>query len=106
CVDPQRANLSTVDPPPAQPAPESTPRFNRRARLQSLLRGWNAFWEEVGCAIANLRRSLRRGKLADYPVILLDHDISERAPMVPWYYAYVPCIKLPLSLEYLHRALQ
>ena len=36
----------------------------------------------------------------------MDHAISERAPDVPWYYAYLPGLKLPLSLEYLHTALE
>jgi protease-4 len=38
-------------------------------------------------------------------MIVLDHAISERAPDVPWWYAYIPGLKLPLSLEYLQIAM-
>ncbi len=67
--------------------------------------GISRVWDRFVCAIANARRSLFRGRMADYAVIVLDHDISERAPDSPWYFAYLPGIKLPLSLEYLHNAL-
>ena len=82
-------------------------------RQQGWQRLWRAAQRSVGrawarglCALANLRRRARRGRLADYAVILLDHAISERGPDVPWWYAYLPGLKLPLSLEYLHTALE
>jgi protease-4 len=56
--------------------------------------------------MSNARRSLLRGHKTDYAVIRLDHEISERAPDVPWYYAYMPGFKPPMSLEYLHDALE
>ncbi len=62
-------------------------------------------WQRLVCAVANFRRRLLRKRLADYAVFLLDHEISERAPDVPWWYAYIPGLKLPLSLEYLSDAL-
>ena len=64
-----------------------------------------AFWDRLGCSLANMRRSMLRGRLADYAVIHLDHEISERAPSFPWYYAYLPNFRPPLSLEYVHDAL-
>ncbi len=101
-MDQQRAKMTTSDQPPSPPASPS----GWRSSLQGIGRAWAGFWDRIGCTYANLRRSLWRGRMADYPVILLDHAIAERAPVVPWYYAYVPGIKLPLSLEYLHKALQ
>ena len=64
-----------------------------------------AFWDRLGCSLANMRRSMLRGRLADYAVIHMDHEISERAPSFPWYYAYLPNFRPPLSLEYVHDAL-
>lgn len=64
-----------------------------------------AAWDRLGCWLANQRRRLLRGRLADYVVIVMDHAVSERAPVLPWWYAFVPGMKLPLSLEYLHDAL-
>jgi protease IV len=64
-----------------------------------------AFWDRLGCSLANMRRAMLRGRLADYAEIHIDHEISERAPNSPWYYAYLPNVRLPLSLEYLHDAL-
>jgi protease-4 len=63
-------------------------------------------WQRLVCALANGRRRLRRGRWADYAVILMDHAVTERAPDVPWWYAYIPGLKLPLSLEYIHNALR
>jgi protease-4 len=100
-VDEQRVGINIAHPPPSQPPAQSRARFS----LGTLGRGLASLWDEVVCAVANLRRGLRRNQMADFPVILMDHAISERAPLVPWYYAYVPGIKLPLSLEYLHTAL-
>lgn len=62
-------------------------------------------WDRFVCALANAWRALFRGRMADYAVIVLDQDISERAPDSPWYYGFLPGIKSPLSLEYLHDAL-
>ncbi len=75
-------------------------------RLRAAQRSLGHAWARGWCALANWRRQWRRGRLADYAVILLDHAISERGPDVPWYYAYLPGLKLPLSLEYLHTALE
>ena len=77
-----------------------------RRWLRAAQRGWGRTWERGWCALANLRRRVQRGRLPDYAVIVLDHAISERAPDIPWVYAYIPGLKLPLSLEYLHTALE
>jgi protease-4 len=79
-------------------------------------RGWQAVravgaalgqaWQEVVCWLLNTRRRLLRGRWADYAVIVLDHAVAERMPDVPWWYAYLPGLRLPLSLEYLHDALR
>jgi protease-4 len=68
--------------------------------------GFAAFWEQLLCSISNARRALLRGHKTDYAVIRLDHELSERTPDVPWYYAYLPGYRIPLSLEYLHDALK
>ena len=86
---------SATPPPSSSPSPWYT----------ALTQGAAWTWDQLGCALGNLRRSLFQSRRADYPIIVLDHAIAERAPDVPWYYAYVPTLKLPLSLEYLHDAL-
>jgi len=63
-------------------------------------------WQFIFCALANLRRRLLRRRLPDYAVITLDHAVSERAPDMPWWTAYIPGLKLPLSLEYIGEALR
>ncbi|MCC6166452.1 MAG: signal peptide peptidase SppA [Caldilineaceae bacterium] len=63
-------------------------------------------WQQVVCKLSNLRRRLFHSRLPDYAVIVLDHEIAERSPDLPWWYAYIPSFKLPLSLETLHDALQ
>ena len=65
-----------------------------------------AAWQWLVCTVANARRRLFRGRLSDYAVIALDHGVSERVPTVPWWYAYLPGLKLPLSLEYIADALR
>jgi protease IV len=70
--------------------------------------GWRALGRGMGWmgrGVANFWRRLRHRKIPDYVVIHLDQAVSERAPDAPWWYAYLPWIKLPLSLEYLHAAL-
>ena len=37
-------------------------------------------WQWIICTLSNIRRSLFRGRLADYAVIALDHDISGTRP--------------------------
>lgn len=73
---------------------------------QVFVRGLAAFWEQFFCSFSNARRSLFGGHRADYAVIRLDHALAERTPDLPWYYAYIPTVKPPLSLEYLHEALE
>ncbi|HXF62339.1 MAG TPA: signal peptide peptidase SppA [Caldilineaceae bacterium] len=68
--------------------------------------GLGRAWEQLLCGLANTRRRLLRRRMADYAVITLDHAISEHAPDVPWWYAYLPGVKLPLSLQYLRDALE
>jgi protease-4 len=74
--------------------------------LRALFQGLAAFGEQLGCLLANARRALFRGRMADYAVIRMAHEISERMPHIPWFYAYLPNYKPPMSLEYLHNALQ
>jgi protease IV len=84
---------------------QATENEKQGQRWQKVRQGLAAFWDRLGCSLANLRRTLLRRWLADYAEIHLDHEISERAPDTPWYYAYLPNVQLPLSLEYLHNAL-
>ncbi|MFN2201446.1 MAG: signal peptide peptidase SppA [Caldilineaceae bacterium] len=74
--------------------------------LRAATHGLGLAWQWVVCTLLNGRRRLFRGRLADYAVIALDHSISERMPDVPWWYAYVPNLRLPLSLEYISDALR
>ena len=93
--------------PAASPVPTGKPELAPWQRsLRALAHQLDRAWDRVGRGLANYRRHLLRKRLPDYAVIVLDHAISERAPLVPWYYAYLPSVKLPLSLEYLHRALE
>ncbi len=63
-------------------------------------------WQWLTCTIHNSIRWFLHSRLPDYAVIALDHSISERVPTVPWWYAYIPGLKLPLSLEYITNALR
>jgi protease-4 len=81
----------------------------KKATLNQLRRIGTALqmaWQHSVCALANFRRRLFRKRLADYPVIVLDHDLSERAPDLPWWYGYIPGFRPPLSLEELGDALR
>lgn len=69
-------------------------------------RGVTAAWEQFLCSLSNMRRAMMRGHKTDYAVIRMAHTLSERTPDLPWYYAYLPNFKPPLSLEYLHDALK
>lgn len=74
--------------------------------LRAIGRTLGLGWQWLVCTLSNARRWLFRDRLADYAVIALDHSISERMPTVPWWYAYIPGLKLPLSLEYISDALR
>ena len=74
--------------------------------LRSIGRLVGMAWQWLVCTLANARRRILRRRLADYAVIALDHGISERVPTVPWWFAYLPSLKLPLSLEYIAGALR
>lgn len=63
-------------------------------------------WQQLLCGLLNARRRLLRRRWADYAVIVLEHAVAERAPDSPWWYAYLPGVKQPLSLEFLHDALR
>lgn len=93
--------LESSDSPP-QPPHDAASGGWLRAGLRALAR----VRRRVGAASANLWRRLRRKKIPDYVVIVVDHAVSERAPSVPWWYAYVPWVRLPLSLEYIEHALE
>lgn len=85
---------------------ERTQKSSQRSPLRAFGQGLAALWEQLDCLLANIRRSMLRGRLADYAVIRLDRELFERMPQLPWYYAYMPGTKLPLSLEYLNNALE
>ena len=89
-----------------QSAPNQPQQEQPRKPWQRFIRGLATFWEQFSCFLSNTRRSLLRGHRADYAVIRLDHALAERTPDLPWYYAYIPTVKPPLSLEYLHDALE
>lgn len=72
---------------------------------RQFLQGLGSLWDRFVCFIANTLRRLQRKRLADYAVIVLDQEISERTPELPWYYSYLPGYRPPLSLEFLHNAL-
>lgn len=76
------------------------------AGLRAVGRTLGVAWQWIVCSFSNARRWLFHDRLADYAVIALDHGISERMPAVPWWYAYLPGLKLPLSLEYISDALR
>jgi len=63
-------------------------------------------WQRSLCALFNLRRRLWRKQLPDYAVFVLDQEIKEREPDTPWWYAYIPGRKTPLTLEFLTEALE
>ncbi len=63
-------------------------------------------WQRLICALFNLRRRLRRKQLPDYLIFVLDQALAEREPDTPWWHAYIPGRKAPLTLEYLTTALE
>ncbi len=63
-------------------------------------------WQQLLCALANLRRRIFRKRLTDYVIIVLDRELEERPPAAPWWYAYLPTHKTPLTLEELSQSLQ
>ncbi len=85
---------------------ESTLARRVRHTVRRIDRAAGAAWQHLFCSLANLRRRLLQHRLPDYAVITLDHAVSERAPDAPWWVAYVPGLRLPLSLEYIGKALR
>ena len=69
-------------------------------------RGLRGTLARLGAATANLRRRLLLRRLPDYVVITLDQPLTERAPVEPWWYHYIPARRSALSLEELERMLQ
>jgi len=65
-----------------------------------------ALWGRGWSAIANLRRRIFRGRLADYPIFVLDSDIPERNPQNPLWRDLLPFGKEPVSLEAINDALK
>lgn len=65
-----------------------------------------AWWNALGCLLSNLRRRMRRGARADFPLIELEGELTERTPQQPWWAGLLPSVRsAPTSLEYLHDAL-
>ena len=69
--------------------------------------GWpGALWQWLLRLIFNTRRRIFRRRLPGYVVFTLDGELLEREPSTPWYYTWLPTYEPPLTLEYLHDALQ
>ncbi|MEM7130574.1 MAG: signal peptide peptidase SppA [Chloroflexota bacterium] len=60
----------------------------------------------LGFQVARTRRFLFRGRIPDYPVIVLDGALTEREPQLPWWQQFVPGRRPPVSLEALEAALK
>ncbi len=58
----------------------------------------------LGIWLANQRRRLLRGRLPDYVVFELTESISERAPIEPLFYQFIPGRRPAMSLESLSEA--
>jgi protease-4 len=87
-------------------AQEAAAKKQNQRPWRAFFQGMGAAWEQFICIIGNTWRAIRRGHRTDYAVIRMDHALSERTPDLPWYYALLPGYKPPLSLEYLHHALE
>ena len=74
--------------------------------LLSILRGLGMGWLRLRCAVSNLRRRLLRRRLPDYVLFTLAGELNERAPISPWWYAYLPNRRPPPNLEELSDALR
>ena len=70
-------------------------------RLRSFL---GSSWRRFICGLFNFRRWILQRRLADYVVFELTSELVERAPVLPRWYAFLPGLRVPLSLEYLDRA--
>src|SRR4051794_11627474 len=67
--------------------------------MQRLGTALGSGWQQLICWLFNLRRRIFRKALADYPVLVLDREIEERSPTMPWWCGYLPGRKTPLTLE-------
>ncbi len=74
--------------------------------LGALWQLWRRVWVHLICDFYNLRRRIFRGRMAEFPVITLDGPITERVASVPWFYAYLPNFSVPMSLQFLNKALR
>ena len=74
--------------------------------IRAGVRGLRLTLARLGAATANLRRRLFLRRLPDYVAITLDQPLTERAPVEPWWYHYIPARRAALSLEELERMLQ
>ena len=66
----------------------------------------STWWAYLIASIFNGRRWLFRKQIPDYPVIVLDSEIEERMPQLPWWQSFGPLRKTPMSMEELNDALQ
>lgn len=77
-------------------------REKRQYSLGTVVAAW---WNALGCLLSNWRRRMRRGARADFPVIVLDGELTERTPQQPWWASLLPSMRgTPTSLEDLHNA--
>ncbi|CAN5480699.1 S49 family peptidase [soil metagenome] len=74
--------------------------------LEQIGAGLGAGWQQLICALANLRRRIFRKRLPDYAVIIIDREIEERSPSAPWWHEYLPWRKTPLTIEEISHNLQ
>ena len=74
--------------------------------LGQLWQLWRILWAHLICEFYNLRRRVLRARMAEFPVIELDGPITERVASVPWFYAYLPNVSVPMSLQFLNKALR
>lgn len=84
---------------------EGTPPGQKRQkrRVGSVL---GNFVRGVGYQIVRIRRFFFKGRIPDYPVIVLSGELVERTPQLPWWQQLIPGRKAPVSLEALHEAFQ
>ncbi|MEZ4833289.1 MAG: hypothetical protein R2873_15110 [Caldilineaceae bacterium] len=69
--------------------------------------GWIAQgWQQLICAVFNLRRRLARRRRPDYVVFELAGTLAERAAPQPWIYRRLPMFQPPTSLADLDEALR
>ena len=78
-------------------------KHRRQTGLRVVVSTW---WTFLAASVLNGRRWLLRKQIPDYPIIVLDGEIEERIPQLPWWSSFVPLRKAPMTMEALNDALQ